>query len=80
MHARASSGKAARRKKRGWPPEKKKERLPAELEQMKYAFASQRKIQLADALRVDNKLSIIETINKLMTAEALQNLCHFSRK
>ena len=80
MHARASSGEAARRKKRGWQPEKKKERLPAELEQMKYALASKRKIRLADVLRVDNKLSIIETINKLMTAEALQNLCHVSRK
>ena len=43
---------------------------------MKYALASQRKIRLADAWKVDNKLSIIETINELMTAEALQNLCH----
>ena len=30
-------------------PEKKKERLPAQLEQMKYALASQRKMRLADA-------------------------------
>ena len=39
---------------------------------MKYALASQRKIQLADAWSVDNKLSTIETIEKLMIAEALQ--------
>ena len=47
---------------------------------MKYALASQRKIRLADEWSVDNKLLIIETINELMTAEALQNLCHVSRK
>ena len=39
---------------------------------MKYALASQRKIQLADTWSVDNKLSTIETIEKLMIAEALQ--------
>ena len=38
---------------------------------MKYALASQH-MRLADAGRVDNKLSIIETIDKLMMAEALQ--------
>ena len=40
---RASSGEAARRKKQGRQPEKKKERLPAQPEPMKYALASQRK-------------------------------------
>ena len=39
---------------------------------MKYALASQCKIWLADAWSVDNKLSTIETIDKLMMAEALQ--------
>ena len=40
---RASSGEAARREKRGRQPEKKKDRLPAQPEPMKYALASQRK-------------------------------------
>ena len=39
---------------------------------MKYALASQRKIRLADARGVDIELSTIETIDKLMMAEALQ--------
>ena len=39
---------------------------------MKYALPSQRKIGLADAWSVDNKLSAIEAIDKLMMAEALQ--------
>ena len=42
---RASSGEAARREKRGRKPEKKKERLPAQPEPMKYALASQRKTE-----------------------------------
>ena len=45
---------------------------PQSQSKMKYALASQRKMRLADAGRVDNKLSIIETIDKLMIAEALQ--------
>ena len=48
---------------------------------MKYALASQRKIRLADAWSVDNKLSAIETIDKLMMAEALQEcLSRFPQK
>ena len=39
---------------------------------MKYALASQRKIRLADARGVDIELSTIETIDKLMMVEALQ--------
>ena len=44
---------------------------PHSQSKMKYALASQH-MRLADAGRVDNKLSIIETIDKLMMAEALQ--------
>ena len=39
---------------------------------MKYALVSQRKIRLADARGIDIKLSTIETIDKLLMAEALQ--------
>ena len=39
---------------------------------MKCVLASQHKIRLADAWSIDNKLSAIETIDKLMMAEALQ--------
>ena len=46
------------------------ERVAAMANEM-YALASQRKIQLADAWSVDNKLSTIETIHELMMAEAL---------
>ena len=38
---------------------------------MKYALTSQRKIRLADAWCVDNKLSTIDAIDKLVMAEAL---------
>ena len=47
---------------------------------MKYALASQRKIRLADARSVDNKLSTIETIDKLMMAEALEKCLSLFRK
>ena len=48
---------------------------------MKYALASQRKIRLADAWSVNNKLSTIDTIDKLMMAEALQEcLSRFPKK
>ena len=58
------SGQAARREKRGQQPEKKKERL----------LASQRKIRLADAWSVDNKLSTIG-FNKFCTEKLkLENI------
>ena len=61
-------------------PEKKK-RVTARIARLKYALASQRKIRLADAGSVDNKLSTIETIDKLMMAEALQeSLSRFPKK
>jgi len=48
---------------------------------MKCALASQRKIRLADAWSVDNKLSTIDTIDKLMMAKALQEcLSRFPKK
>ena len=78
--ARALSGEAAKREKRGRQPEKKK-RGTARIARLKYALASQRKIRLADAGSVDNKLSTIETIDKLMMAEALQGcLSRFPKK
>ena len=56
------------------------ERVAAMANEM-YALASQRKIQLADAWSVDNKLSTIETIHELMMAEALQEcVSHFPQK
>ena len=61
---------------RGQQPKKKKQRLLTHLEQMKYALASQRKYDWLMREALTTNLSIIKTINKLMTAEALQNLCH----
>ena len=46
---RGLSDEAARREKRGWQPDKKKERLHAKPDPMKYALVSQCKIRLADA-------------------------------
>ena len=68
------------REEQGRQPKKKKERLLTQLEQMKYALASQRKYDWLMREALTTKLSIIKTINKLMTAEALQNLCHVFRK
>ena len=69
-----------KREKRGRQPEKKK-RGTARIARLKYALASQRKIRLADAGSVDNKLSTIETIDNLMMAEALQGcLSRFPKK
>ena len=53
VRERASSGEAARREKRGRQPEKKEERLPAQLEPMKFALASQRKLNAIAVILVD---------------------------
>ena len=68
------------RKERGRQPKKKKHRLLTQLEQMKYTLASQCKYDWLMREALTTKLSIIKTINKLMTAEALQNLCHGFQK
>ena len=64
----------------GGSPRRKK-RLLVKPDPMKYALASKRKIRLADAWSVHNKLSTIETIDKLMMTEALQEcLSRFPKK
>ena len=60
--------------------QEEKQRLLTQLEQMKYTLASQCKYNWLMHESLTTKLSIIKTINKLMMAEALQNLCHGFQK
>ena len=70
VHEPALSGKATRRKKRERQPEKRKERLPTQPEPKIQPHNA--KIWLVDAGNVDNKMSTIETIDKLMMADKRQ--------
>ena len=74
--ARASSGKAATRA----AAQEEKTETAHKLEEMKYTLASQCKYDWLMREALTTKLSIIKTINKLMMAEALQNLCHGFQK
>ena len=68
----ASSGKAARREKRGRQPEKKKRDCPHSQSQGNMRWPHNAKIWLADAWSIDSELSTIEAIDELMMAGALQ--------